>query len=179
MFQFIRAIEFRTGVEQSCCWECLEDRTQRNPPIFFLFWVENSYVFPIFWPLSFLFSYFLIVICHLTPWDRSFQLVSVWGLTFASSLATVIGEILCTFLKHSNHPFEATKPSTCSFSAIIKASSWSILPKTGMLEDLQRQYHFQTASLRSAYFPDLCHFNPFLWLFSYPSRISCFFFMMV
>ena len=45
-------------MEHSCCWECLEDRTQRNPPIFFLFWVENSYLFPIFWPLSF---------CHLTP----------------------------------------------------------------------------------------------------------------
>ena len=54
-------------VEQSCCWECLEDRTQRYPPIFFLFWVQNSYLFPIFWPLSFLFSYFLSVICHLTP----------------------------------------------------------------------------------------------------------------
>ena len=34
---------------------------------FFLFWGENSYLFPIFWPLSFLFSYFLSVICHLTP----------------------------------------------------------------------------------------------------------------
>ena len=33
----------------------------------FLFWGENSYLFPIFWPLSFLFSYFLSVICHLTP----------------------------------------------------------------------------------------------------------------
>ena len=36
----------------------------------FLFWVKNSYLFPIFWPLSFLFSYFLSVICHLTPWGN-------------------------------------------------------------------------------------------------------------
>lgn len=111
--------------------------------------------------------------------DRSFQLSSVCGLTSASSPATVIVEMLCAFLKRSNHPLEATKPSTYSFSAITKASSWSIVPETGILEDLQRQYHSQTASLTSAYFPDLCRFNPFLWLFSYASRISCFFCMML
>ena len=111
--------------------------------------------------------------------DRYFQLASVCGLISASSPATVIVEMLCLFLKRSNHPLEATNPSTCSFSAIIKASSWSIVPETGILEDLQRQYHFQTASLTSAYFPDPCRLSPFLWLFSYASRISCFLFMMV
>ena len=107
------------------------------------------------------------------------QLSSVRGLKSASSPATATVEILCAFLKRSNHPSEATKPSTCSFSAITKPSSQSIVPGTGILEDLQRQYHSQTASLTSAYLPDLCRFNPFLWLFSYASRISCFSFMMV
>ena len=106
-------------------------------------------------------------------------LYSVSGLTSASSAATVILEMLCSFLKHCNHPLEATKPSTCSFSAITKASSWTIVPETGILEDLQRQYHSQTTLLTSAYFPDVCHFNPFLWLFSFASRISCFFIMML
>ena len=43
-----------------CCWECLEDRTQRNPPIFFLFWVENSYFLATVIPI------FLFSKCHLS-----------------------------------------------------------------------------------------------------------------
>ena len=111
--------------------------------------------------------------CHplIRSLDRSFQLSSLHGLTSASSPATVIVEMLCALLKRSNHPLEARKPSTCSFSAITKTSSWSIVPDTGVLEDLQRQYHCQTASLTSAYLPDL--------FFSYATRISCFSFMMV
>ena len=43
-------------------------RTELTLVFFFLFWDENSYLFPIFGPLTYLFSYFLSVICHLTPW---------------------------------------------------------------------------------------------------------------
>lgn len=60
--------------------------------------------------------------------DRSYQLSSVRGLKSASSPATVIVEMLWAFLKCSNHPLEATKPSTCNFSALLEhcPSDWNI-----------------------------------------------------
>ena len=72
-------------------------------------------------PVSSMFQTFSGLHPLISSLDCSFQLSSVCGLTSASSSAMVIVEMLCVaFLKHSNHPLEATKPSTCSFSAITK-----------------------------------------------------------
>ena len=44
-------------------------------------------------------------------------------------------------LKESSHPFKTTKLLISRLSATIWASSWSILPETGMLELLQQLHH--------------------------------------
>ena len=91
---------------------------------------------------------------------RSFQLSTVSGLTSPASSATVILQILCCFLKAFSHPFDAVKYLTYKRSAIIiNASSWSIVPETGMFEFLQRVYQSQTASFTSEYFATRILFN--------------------
>ena len=57
------------GCERDLLFRGLRGWNSKKFSYFFLFWGENSYLFPIFWPLSFLFSYFLSVICHLTPFN--------------------------------------------------------------------------------------------------------------
>ena len=51
-------------MEQSCYWECSEERTKRNSSIFILFWGESSYLFTIF--LATVIPIFLFSKCHLS-----------------------------------------------------------------------------------------------------------------